>query len=402
MTRTTQTRTLLAGTASTLAALLIGATAAYAEPLPLKICHIDDRSGSAADTGIEGLNGLKMVLDPLNKAGGINGRQIELVTYDTKTDPQLAATFSTRCAEDDKALMMIGASPGAVAASMTTVANQLKMPLYILASATPNLTDNAVYQFRFGPKVTQDSLAVADALAEAGIKRVAIINNSVPFGIVGAESAAAALAPKGIEVLTQQTYDVAATDVAPQVINVLQADPEVILIYPYPADGARVVRTIRQMGLTQPIIMPRVGAMKAFRDLAAETANGVLIPSSVDMSRPEVKKLFDDYAALHGPLAVSPSPAQGHDAGTLTVQVLSDPEVQKAIDGGDLQVARDAIVAATKRLGKFQGLQGRADSPYDLTDDHHGPADAGFFVFIEVAGNGSELVPADLSKLTAK
>ena len=82
MIRKTLSRTLLAGTASTLAALVIGAATASADPLPLKICHIDDRSGSAADTGIEGLNGLKMVLDPLNKAGGINGRQIELITYD--------------------------------------------------------------------------------------------------------------------------------------------------------------------------------------------------------------------------------------------------------------------------------------------------------------------------------
>jgi len=140
---------------------------------------------------------------------------------------------------------------------MVTVANQLSMPLHVLASGTPNLTDNATYKFRFGPKVTQDSLAVADALAEAGIRTVAIINNSVPFGITGAESAVNALAPKG-------------------------------------------------------------------------------------------------------------------------------------------------IVAATLRHGSFQGLQGRTDPPYDMTDDHHGPADTGFFVFIEVAGNGTELVPAAMSKLPAK
>lgn len=369
--------------------------AASAEPLKLVICHVDDRSGSAADTGIESLNGLKMVIDPLNEAGGINGQKIELVTYDTKTDPQLAANFGTRCSEDDKGLLIIGGSPSAVANSLVTVANQTKTPLYILAAAAPNVTDNAEYQFRFGPKVTQDSIAVADALSKNGIKSVAIINNSVPFGISGAASATEELAKKDITVATQQTYDVAATDVSPQVINLMQADAEAILVYPYPADGARVIRTIRQMGIDKPVIMPRVGMMKAFRDLAADTGNGVLVPSSVDTTRPEVAELFKKYSEQFGPLAISPSPAQGYDAGTLTVAVLKDEKVQAAIQAGDLQGARDAIRDATRRHGDFVGMQGTANRGYQFSKDHHGPTDEGFFVFVKVADDGKSLEAVD-------
>lgn len=380
-------------------ALALSAGMASAEPLDLVVCDVDDRSGSAADTGIESLNALHMVLDPVNASGGINGQEIKLVEYDSKTDPQLAANFGTRCAEDDDALIIIGGSPSAVANSLVTVANQNKIPLYILAAASPPLTDDAQYQFRFGPKVTQDSIAVADALADQGIKKVAIINNSVPFGISGAASAVETLGPKGIEVTTQQTYDIAATDVTPQIINLMQSDPEVILVYPYPADGARVIRTIRQMGMTQPVIMPRVGAMKAFRELAADSGNGVLIPSSVDPMREDVAKFFDEYAAKFGELALSPSPAQGHDAGMLLAEVLKDDAVQEKIQAGDLQGARDAIVDATKRLGNFNGLQGQKDVAYDFASGHHGPPDSGFFVFIEVANDGKDLIGADVSKL---
>lgn len=382
-------------TAVAAALLALGMGAAAADPLKLVICHVDDRSGSAADTGIESLNGLKMVIDPLNEAGGINGEKIELIAYDTKTDPQLAANFGTRCAEDDAGLLVIGGSPSAVANSLVTVANQNKVPLYILAAAAPEVTDNANYQFRFGPKVTQDSIAVADALAANGIKKVAIINNSVPFGISGAASATGELGKKSIEITTQQTYDVAATDVSPQVINVMQTDPEVILVYPYPADGARVVRTIRQMGLKQPVIMPRVGMMKAFRELAAETGNEVLVPSSVDTTRPEVADFFKSYTAKYGPLAISPSPVQGHDAGTLAVAVLKDEKVQEAIKAGDLQAARDAIRDATARLGDFTGLQGTAKGGYQFSKNHHGPTDAGFFVFVKVAEDGKALEVVD-------
>jgi branched-chain amino acid transport system substrate-binding protein len=372
-------------------------------PLPLKLCMIDDRSGAAADTGNERLNGFNMVIEPLNAKGGINGRKIELVVYDGKTDPQLTATYATRCAEDDNGLMIIGGSPSAPAAAMIPVAAQNEIPYYILAASANNLTDDAQWQFRFGPKAAQDAIAVADAFEQIGFKKVAIINNSTPFGTDTSRSTAKALEAKGVTILTQQTYDIAATDVSPQVVNLRQGDPDVILVFPYPADGARVVRTIRQLGIKTPIVMPRVGVMAAFRKLAAETADGVLVPTSVDVSRPEVAKFYADYNAKFKPIAPSPSPAQGYDAATLAVAVLSDADVQKALDSSDLAGARKAIRDATERLGKFQGMQGQKGVTYQFgAGQHHGPPDEGFFVFTEVAGKGEQLIPPDMSQFKPK
>jgi branched-chain amino acid transport system substrate-binding protein len=372
-------------------------------PLPLKICAIDDRSGAAADTGIESLNAITMVIDPLNAKGGINGRKIELVTYDGKTDPQLTATFATRCAEDDKGLMIIGGSPSAPAAAMIPVAAQNAIPYYILSASANNLTDNAVWHFRFGPKAAQDGIAVADVFAEMGIKKVAVINNSTPFGTDGARSTIQSLEAKGIKVVTQQTYDMAATDVSPQVINLRQADPDVILVFPYPADGARVARTIRQLGVKSPIVMPRVGIMAAFLKLAGDAADGVLVPTSVDVTRPEVAKLYADYNAKFKPIQPSPSPAQGWDAATMAVRALSDAEVQKAINSGNLANARTAIRDATRRLGTFQGMQGQSGVGYQFSaTQHHGAPDRKFFVFTEVAGKGEKLIAADMNKLKPK
>ena len=371
-------------------------------PLPLKICAIDDRSGAAADTGIESLNAMQMVFEQVNAAGGINGKKIEVVAYDGKTDPQLTATFATRCAEDDKGLMIIGGSPTAPAVAMVPIAEQFKIPYYILSASSVNMKD-AKYYFRFGPDGAQDGLAIADSFAELGIKKVSIINNSTPFGTETARNTIKALEAKGIKILTQQTYDTAATDVAPQVINLRQTEPDVILVFPYPADGARVARTIRQLGLKAPIVMPRVGIMAAFLKLAGEAADGVLVPTSVDMSRPDVAKLYADYNAKYKPIAPSPSPAQGWDAAQLAVKVLSDADVQKAINSGNLASARDAIRDATQKVGKFPGMQGQMGVGYEFGPDrHHGPPDAKFFVFTEVAEKGTKLVTPDMNKIKPK
>jgi ABC-type branched-subunit amino acid transport system substrate-binding protein len=211
------------------------------------------------------------------------------------------------------------------------------------------------------------------------------------------------LEAKGISVLTQQTYDTAATDVSPQVVNLRQAGAQIILAFPYPADGARVARTIRQLGITTPIVMPRVGLLATFRKLAGEAADGILVPTSVDVSRPEVAQFFDEYNSKFKPVAPSPNSAQGYDAATLAVTVLSDSDVQKAIAGGDLPAARKSIREATERLGKFQGIQGQKGALYQFgPGQHHGPPDEGFFVFTEVANKGENLVTPDFSQFGPK
>lgn len=379
--------------------MLSALPAAGAEPL--RICSIDDRSGAAADTGTESYNGLMLAVDAANAAGGIAGRKIEVVAYDGKTDPQLTATFATRCAEDDKGLMIIGGSPTAPAAAMIPVATQFGIPFYMLSASQDNLTNPpAPFHFRFGAANRQDALAIADILAAQGFTRVGIINNSVPFGTDGAQAVMAAVEKKGIKVVTQQTYDISATDLSPQIINLRQAKPEAILVYSYPADAARVTRTVQQLGLRVPLVVVRVGLLETMRKLAGETADGILVPTTVDTSRADVRKFFETYNSRFKPVQPTPYALLGNDAATLAIQVLGHPEVQKAIANGSLADARRAIRDVTEKTGgQFKGLQGRDGAGYQFSaTQHHGSPDTNWFVFTQVADKGTKLVSPDLGK----
>jgi branched-chain amino acid transport system substrate-binding protein len=281
------------------------------------------------------------------------------------------------------------------------VATQFSIPYYMLAASQDSLTDPpAPFHFRFGPNNRQDSLAVADLLAAQGFKKVAIINVSVPFGTDGAAAVTAALDRKGIKVLTQQTYDISATDLSPQVTNIKLANPEVLLVWSYPADAARVTRTVKQLGLKAPMIVPRVGLQTTMRKLAGDSADGILVPTTADWSRDDVRKFFDAFNARFKPVQPTPNPLQGYDAGSLAIKVLQDAQVQKALAGSSLLEARKAIRDATERLGNgFKGLQGTAAASYQFSSkQHHGPPDTGWNVFTEVAENGTKLVLPDLSK----
>ncbi|WP_434106458.1 ABC transporter substrate-binding protein [Paraburkholderia caffeinilytica] len=400
------TRTKRASSWSVFAGLTLATLTAMVQAVPARaaapivICSVDDRSGSAAETGIQGYQGLQMALDEANAAGGIGGHKLQLVAYDGKTDPQLTATFASRCAEDDKGLVIIGGNPSAPAAAMIPIATDEKIPYYILSAGTDSLVDpSAQYHFRFGPANRQDAAAIADLLAQQGFKRPAIINNSVPFGIDGARATTAALKKKNIAVIAQQTYDINATDLSPQVTNLHDAKPDVVIVFPYAADGARVLRTMRQLNIDVPIIVSRSALLDTLRKLAGPASDGVLIPNTVDPSRPDVQAFFKTFDARFGPHQPTLYPVIGYDAGKAALKVIATPAVLKAIDADNLAQARTAFRDETEKLNSFKGLQGEQSASYRFAPkQHHGSPDEHWYVFIQVADNGTRLVKPDLGK----
>lgn len=364
---------------------------------PVKVCFVDDRSGAAADTGIQSYNGFLLAVAEVNDAGGIAGHELKVVAYDGKTDPQLTATFASRCAEDDGALAIIGGNPAAPAAAMIPIATEYEIPYLMLSAGTDNLTDApAPFHFRVGPRNSQDADAIAELVKEQGFKRVAIINNSLPFGTDSAHAAEVALKSQGVEVVIQQTYDINATDLSPQVSSVRNAKSDVVLVFPYAADGARVLRSMQQLGMQIPRIVARSALLDTLRKLAGSASDGVLIPNTVDIHRPDVATFFDSYKARFGAAQPTMYPVLGYDAAKIVFQAIAQPSVTSALDDGDLQAARVAVRDAIITNGHYAGLQGRAGATYQFADDRrHGPPDSDWFVFVQVADGGKRLIEAD-------
>lgn len=367
---------------------------------PIKICAVDDRSGAAADTGNESFRGLEIAVEEANAAGGVAGHPIEIIEYDGKTDPQLTASFAARCAEDDNALLIFGGNPAAPAAAITPIANEYGVPYFMMSAGTDNLTDNpAPYLFRFGPRNAQDAIAYSQMLEEQGFKRVALIFNTLPFGLDSASVAKKYLAEHGIEVVAEEGYDVAATDLSPQVINIKAANPEAVLVFPYPADGGRVLRTLEQLAVDVPVLVTRSALLKTLREIAGSSSNDILIPNTVDTERADVQAFFAAYETKFGE-ATQPTlyPVIGYDGAKVALEVIARPEVLAAIDSGDLAAARTAFRDGVIAIGDFNGLQGKEGAHYHFADDHrHGSPDADWFTFITVKNDGADLVLPDMS-----
>ena len=363
---------------------------------------VDDLSALVAEAGNDSLNGVKVAVEEANAAGGVNGKKIKLVVYDGKVDPQLTSTYVTRLIEDDEAVAVFGGNVSGAVPGTITIVNEEQVPFFSMSAAADNFTDPSTpYFFRFGPSNSQDAGAVADLIAQSGFKKIGIINNSLPFGLDGAKAITAALAEKGVEVIINEVYEVAATDVSPQVAKVRDAAPEAIVLWPYPADGGRLLRTMAQLNVKVPTVIARVALFDTFRELAGEAANGVVVPNTVDTDRPDVQAMLEKFTAAHGQRPPTMYIAMGYDGAKAAIKALGDEKVQAALDDDDLEGARVALRDALEVIGTFDSIQGAAGNTLKFTaDNHQGLHGDNIFVWAQV--QDGKLQKADVATFGAK
>ena len=363
---------------------------------------VDDLSALVAEAGNDSLNGVKVAVEEANAAGGVNGKKIKLVVYDGKVDPQLTSTYVTRLIEDDEAVALFGGNVSGAVPGTITIVNEEQVPFFSMSAAADNFTDPSTpYFFRFGPSNSQDAGAVADLIAQSGFKKIGIINNSLPFGLDGAKAITAALAEKGVEVIINEVYEVAATDVSPQVAKVRDAAPEAIVLWPYPADGGRLLRTMAQLNVKVPTVIARVALFDTFRELAGEAANGVVVPNTVDTDRPDVQAMLEKFTAAHGQRPPTMYIAMGYDGAKAAIKALGDEKVQAALDDDDLEGARVALRDALEVIGTFDSIQGAAGNTLKFTaDNHQGLHGDNIFVWAQV--QDGKLQKADVATFGAK
>lgn len=385
----------VAGTALVLCAM---SSAAFCEDIV--IGYVDDLSGASAESGTDALHAVELVVEMANAAGGIDGRQIKLITYDGKTDPQLTATYVTRLADDDNALVIIGGIPSAATAAAFETANEIEIPYLGLSAAVDSFTEPATpYYFRFGHTNSQDAKAVVDMIVGQGFKNVAIINNSLPFGLDGGKAMADALMARGVNIVAHETYDVNAADLVPTVLRIRDAKPQLTVAYGYPADGGRLLQTIKQLDVGGFVVMPRMLIFESLRRIAGASAEGVLINNTADLDRADVQTFLTAYREKFGNKPPAFYIFQAHDAAQAALRLAAQTDVRQLLDADDIRAARRAARDAVEMIGSFPSLQGTQGMAYNFTaDDHQGPPDSNdFFIWLTV--NGFDMVKADMSQV---
>src|SRR5918911_2609207 len=114
----------------------------------VKIGVFMPQTGDTATFGISSVNAIRMAAEEVNAAGGVNGKQIELVVYDDRSDAQEAATVVTKLVTQDQGSAILGEVASTRSLAAAPIAQSNKVPMLTPSSTNPDVTKKGDFIFR--------------------------------------------------------------------------------------------------------------------------------------------------------------------------------------------------------------------------------------------------------------
>jgi branched-chain amino acid transport system substrate-binding protein len=227
-----------------------GGGSSAASGAPLTVCEIAATSGPFAQLGDNDELGATAWAAMVNKAGGVLGHKITLVQENDASDPATAAALVRKCVTQVHANFIFGPEETATASAAVPIANELKEVTLGWQSgwagqgiSAANLTS---YAFPgIGNVFFADDLAtVTQLIVPRHYARVAVIEDNAPGG----------LGNTGYSVVASQITNPGATDDTPQALNLLKANPQIIVLGLIPGpDTITFIKAVRAQNPTIPI-----------------------------------------------------------------------------------------------------------------------------------------------------
>ncbi len=257
---------------------LLMAGAVFAAP-SVKIGALFSVSGPASFLGEPERNTAKMMVEEINKAGGIKGRKLELIVYDTQGDATKAVQAANKLIKDDKVVAIIGPSTTGDSMAVIPVVEKAEIPL-ISCAAGVKITDPVKkWVFKTAQNDVLAVMKIYKNLQKKKINKIAILTVSDGFGSSGREQLKLQAKEFGIKIISDETYSPSDKDMTVQLTKIRQSEAQAIVCWGTNPGPAIVARNVKQLGIKIPLYMSHGVSSKKFIELAGAGAEGIILPS---------------------------------------------------------------------------------------------------------------------------
>jgi branched-chain amino acid transport system substrate-binding protein len=220
----------------------------------LKIGMCAPITGPAAEAGKYATGGAKLAVEAVNKAGGVLGRQIELIVEDDQTtNPGIVLAFSKLAAQPD-IVAFLGSIRSTQVHAMSPDVLKLGKPVMI-GGTDPNLTHMGnQWLFRFRPNDSYSGRVIADyGVNTLGKKKWAVLHSTDAFGTAGGKALTDALQKLEAPPVLDQGYANQSQDFTPVALAIKQSGADILGSYfTFEQDLGIFARQLRQLGVTIP------------------------------------------------------------------------------------------------------------------------------------------------------
>ena len=219
---------------------------------PLLIGTVGALTGPEAHFGSESRNGAQLAVEEANAAGGIQGRQLVLRSYDSQSKPEEAANAMTRLVNQDRALFVVGENQSSLSLAMAPAAAKGEVPMIAPSSTNPRVTaEGGPYVFRVCFTDTfQGQLLARYARETLKAERVAmLVDQKSDYAVGLAKVFATRFGALGGKIVAEEAYAKGDTDFRAQLTRAKAARPEVLFIPGYYSDVGPMARQARELGM---------------------------------------------------------------------------------------------------------------------------------------------------------
>ncbi|WP_420403165.1 ABC transporter substrate-binding protein [Nisaea sp.] len=307
-----------------------------------------DGPAGALGTGMH--QGLMAAFSAANKAGGVNGRMLEIVKYDDGYEPDQAIENTKKLIEQDKVFSIIGAVGTPTSRATQPIATEAKVPFVGPFTGAGFLRDSANSNV-INVRATYDQETetwIKHLTEDLGISKIAILYQDDGFGRVGLAGVNKALEKRGMKLVAEGTYQRNTTAVKTALLAIRKAEPEAVVMVGAYKPLAEFIKLSKKLKLDPVFVtISFVGSRALAAELGDQGAGVVIsqvVPFPWDSSIPLVAKYTEDLKAYDASLEPGFVSLEGYMVGRLTVMAL-----EKA--GKDL--SRESFLEAVYGTGTF-------------------------------------------------
>ena len=217
-------------------------------------------TGAVANYGKSTLNGVRMAVDEVNKAGGINGKKIKLVESDNKSEPSEAGNAVTKLISQDKAIAIIGPATSGSVAAASQIVTDAKIPLMAPVATAENITvkDGKTKDFIFRACFIdpfQGQVMAEFANKTLKVKNVAILYDASSEYSKGLTAVfTKTLEKNGGKVVASEAFLAKDVDFKSALTKIKATNPEALFVPAYYEEVSKIIKQAREVGLTCPIL----------------------------------------------------------------------------------------------------------------------------------------------------
>ena len=245
----------------------------------IKVGAIFGVTGPAANLGGPEARTLEMLVQEVNKKGGIKGNPVELIIKDSSASPEKAISFAKQLIDEDKVFAIIGPSTSGETMKIKTLAEDGKTILLSCAAAEAIVKPVGKYVFKTPQNDSHAVRKIYDQMKKAGISKIGVVSSNTGFGKAGKEQLEKLAPEYGITIVANEVYDKEATDLTAVVTKLKAAGVQAFVNWSIEPAQAIVIKNARQIGLEIPIFQSHGFGNIQYAKAAGPAAEGVIFPA---------------------------------------------------------------------------------------------------------------------------